>query len=117
MIDDVYKIYAIRCKENKKMYIGRTKQEIEERIKAHLQLLRRCKHSSKLMQEDFNKFGEDSFEFYELESGLTFQDRDREHFFMDMYKSCNSEYGYNVRDQHSRKKKIKIIKGHPEAPK
>lgn len=114
MIDDIYKIYAIRCKENKKMYIGRTKQETEERIKAHLTLLRKGKHTSKLMQEDFKKYGEEKFEYYELETGLTFQDRDREHFYMDKYKTCNSKYGYNTRDQHSRKMEIKIIKGLPE---
>ena len=57
-MNDNYTIYAIRCKETKKMYIGRTRQETEERVKAHLTLLRSNKHTSKLMQEDYNKYGE-----------------------------------------------------------
>lgn len=113
-MNDIYKIYAIRCKTNKKMYVGRTTQTVEERIRAHLQLLRKGKHTSKLMQEDFKQYGEDAFEYYELEDGLTFQDRDREFFYMDKYKTCDSKYGYNTRDQHSRKVEIKVIKGLPE---
>ena len=34
MIGEKFTIYAIRCVNNKKMYIGRTKQILEERIKA-----------------------------------------------------------------------------------
>ena len=52
-LDRVYTIYAIMCNSNKKMYIGRTSLSAEERIKVHLSLLRRGKHTNKKMQEDF----------------------------------------------------------------
>lgn len=114
-MEHTYTIYAIRCKANGRMYIGRTKQLTEERIKAHLTLLRSKKHTNKLMQEDYNKYGEDNFEYYELETGLTFENRNKECFYMDKYKTCDSRYGYNTRDNHSRAKGIiKIIKGLPE---
>lgn len=113
-----YTIYAIKCIETKRMYIGRTRQPVEERIKAHLTLLRSKKHTNKLMQEDYNRYGEDTFEYYELEIGIEFKDRSREVFYMDKYKTCNSKYGYNTNDNHSRAKGcIKKIQGMPEIPK
>lgn len=114
---DNYTIYAIRCKETKRIYIGRTRQPTEERVKAHLTLLRGKKHTSKLMQEDYNKYGEDSFEYYELETNVTFQNRSKEWFYMDKYKTCNPKYGYNRQDNHNRAKGcIKKINGIPEMP-
>ena len=97
------------------MYIGRTKQELIKRINGHLTLLRGGKHTNKVMQEDFNKYGEDAFEYYELESNVKFEDRSRESFYMDRYKTCDSKYGYNTKDNHSRaRESIKIIKGQPD---
>lgn len=111
-----YTIYAIRCKTNGRMYIGRTRQLLEERVKAHLTLLRSGKHTNKLMQEDYKKYGEDNFQCYELETGLTFEDRNKECFYMDKYKTCNNKYGYNTRDNHNRAKGIiEIIKRLPES--
>lgn len=115
-MNDIYTIYAIRCKNTKKLYIGRTKQTTEERIKEHLTLLRSKKHTNKLMQNDYIQYGEDGFEYYELETGLAFKDRNRECFYMDKYKTCNPKYGYNTKDNHSRAKEIKIIKGTPDFP-
>lgn len=112
-----YTVYAIRCRKTKRMYIGRTKQMTEERVKAHLTLLRSNKHTSKLMQEDYNQYGEDTFEYYELEKGVTFQDRNKECFYMDRYKTCDPKYGYNRQDNHNRAKGcIKKVKGMPEIP-
>lgn len=52
----------------------------------------------------------------ERETGLTFEDRNRECFYMDKYKTCDSKYGYNTKDNHSRAKgTIEIIKGLPES--
>ncbi len=116
MDDRAFTIYAIRCKENKKIYIGRTEQTTRERIIIHLRALRKNKHTNKIMQEDFNKYGENSFEFYELETGISFNNRDKEIDYMDLYKTCNEKYGYNTKDQHHRKGTFEIIKGKPEIP-
>ena len=67
-------------------------------------------------KEDYKKYGEDNFQCFELETNLTFENRNKECFYMDKYKTCNSKYGYNTRDNHSRAKgTIEIIKGLPES--
>lgn len=116
MSDRIFTIYAIRCKENKKIYIGRTEKTVRERIILHLRSLKKNKHTNKAMQEDFNIFGEGAFEFYELETGITFENREKEADYMDLYKSCDEKYGYNTKDQHHRKMVFEIIKGKPDMP-
>ena len=51
-------IYAIQHNATKKMYIGQT-NDLYRRYKGHLSGLRKNKHHSKKMQEDYNKYGED----------------------------------------------------------
>lgn len=59
-------IYCIRCVVNDKKYVGQT-SDLQRRKRDHLGLLRSKKHHSKKLQSDFNKYGEDAFEFYVLE--------------------------------------------------
>lgn len=115
MYDKKYTIYAIQCTSNKKLYIGATKQELKERIQVHLSKLRKGKHSNKLLQKDFEKYGEDKFYFYELETEVPYENKDKEKFYMNKYKTYIEENGYNKIDNYYRKgKEIKIIKGLPE---
>lgn len=83
----------------------------------HLRLLRHNKHTNKIMQSDFNKYGEKEFEYYEIEKNIPFEERDKETDYMDLYKSCNKKYGYNTRDQHHVKMNFEVINGKPEIPK
>ena len=55
-------IYQIKCLENDKRYIGYTADFNKRRAK-HLSALRRNHSHCNLLQCDFNKFGEDKFEF------------------------------------------------------
>ena len=107
-----FSIYAIQCTENKKIYIGRTQQTIKERIIVHLQSLRSGRHTNKELQSDFNKYGENCFEFYELESEIPYEDRFKEKEYMEKYKSYESKYGYNTKDQYFKgdNREIVIIK-------
>lgn len=57
-----YTIYTITCKNNGKIYYGRS-QEFEKRTRSHLNMLRSNTHYNLYMQEDFNKYGESSFVF------------------------------------------------------
>lgn len=59
----VYKIINI---QNGRIYIGSAKR-FKERAQGHLKHLRANKHSNKYLQHDFNKCGEDSFEFHVIE--------------------------------------------------
>lgn len=57
---DLPSIYSICCKVTGFIYVGSTKT-LRQRIKYHKSQLTRNCHHSKLMQRDFNKYGEESF--------------------------------------------------------
>lgn len=117
MKERLFTIYAIRNKVNGKIYIGRTEQSVRERVLLHLYALKKCRHNSKTLQYDYKKYGKEAFEFYEIEDNVSFDNRDRKSFYMDLYRSCNEKYGYNCQDQHSKAKEdFEIIHGRPEIP-
>jgi hypothetical protein len=55
-------VYQIKNLENNKVYIGETIRG-ELRWKEHLCTLRGNRHQNKLLQEDFDKYGEEAFEW------------------------------------------------------
>lgn len=111
---DNYSIYAIRCTENGKIYIGRT-TNLEKRITQHFQELKSGRHSNKVMTEDYKKYGKDKFEVYLLETNISYQERGKEYEYMKKYNTYDRKYGYNFNDKSKYpKKKIEIIKGLPE---
>tara|TARA_R110002012_G_scaffold318931_1_gene538181 strand:- start:35 stop:661 length:627 start_codon:yes stop_codon:yes gene_type:complete len=55
-------VYQIKNLENNKVYIGETIRG-ELRWKEHLRDLRGNRHPNKLLQEDFDKYGEQAFEW------------------------------------------------------
>src|SRR5690625_6839074 len=61
-------IYAIKNKMNNKRYIG-SSTNINRRLKAHLSDLRKGRGPKKI-QKDFDKYGENSFEFSVVETTL-----------------------------------------------
>ena len=60
-------VYEIKCVKNGKRYVGVSK-DIERRWREHRGLLYRGQHHSYDMQCDYNKFGENCFEFNVLKS-------------------------------------------------
>lgn len=66
-------IYAIQHNKTKKMYIGCSKNA-EQRYIQHMTALKRGEHTSKEMQEDFDRFGED-YSLYILEKVENGNDR------------------------------------------
>ena len=95
-------IYYIRNKINNKKYIGQTAWNINKRISKHKGQLINNKHYSKNLQEDFNKYGMDNFEFIILDE-FTFSDKellkkvliDMEKFYIDLWDTENDMKGYN----------------------
>lgn len=59
-------IYKITNTTNGRIYIGSAK-EFKERYKSHLYSLRKGTHHNKYLQADFNKCGEEVFEFHVVE--------------------------------------------------
>lgn len=101
-------VYAIRCKENGKVYIGCTSR-IFERIDRHFSDLRlgrkMLKGKPDSFQLDYNRFGECVFEVYIIESGVKWDDRaERENHWIDYYDATNPAYGYNRYE--SKKKRV-----------
>jgi len=59
-------IYKIINTTNGRIYIGSAK-EFKRRFAGHLRSLRKETHHNKFLQADFNKCGEDAFEFHVVE--------------------------------------------------
>ena len=116
----MYTVYGIRCKENGKIYIGCTCRQVEERITAHFNELRRrgkTYRNSKGEREltpwqiDFNQFGEDAFEFYILEKDVSEDNhRETETNWIEEYRSYDKRYGYNVKKGSAKRKHYYEIK-------
>lgn len=53
-------IYKITCIKSDKVYIGET-INVSQRIQKHFSLLRKNKHSNPILQNMFNKYGEETF--------------------------------------------------------
>lgn len=59
-------VYCIYNNKNGKRYIGSTSVSFESRFKKHKWLLRNNKHNNKRLQNAWNKYKEESFEFIEI---------------------------------------------------
>lgn len=57
-------LYAIRCYSTDSIYIGQTIQHPNARKNKHFSELRKNIHVNYKMQNDYNEYGEESFEFY-----------------------------------------------------
>ncbi len=89
-------IYLIKNLLNNKIYIG-SAINFYNRKKQHISALKNNKHHSIALQNAWNKYGEDNFDFEIIEvitesSSLIV----REQYYLDKYKSFNSKNGYNI---------------------
>ena len=112
-----YKIYAIQCVKNLKMYIGCTRQTVEQRVLNHFYDLKSGKHTNKAMLKDYKEYGEENFKVYELESNLIHKDIIKEKEYMLKYKTYDSNYGYNKQDRYFKngiKKRVTVLTGTPD---
>ena len=93
----IFNYYKITNTKNLKFYIGITEKKTEERIKQHYSKLRSNSHVNYKLQEDWNKFGEESFIWETLES-LTFHSPEEgynhEYELVQKYDAINK--GYNI---------------------
>lgn len=98
-------VYAIRCKENGKLYIGSTIR-LNQRIYQHFRELKahaktRVSNVNRITsyvnwQSDYDKYGEEAFEVYCIESNIPEIDlKKREFYWIEEYKTRNPNYGYN----------------------
>ena len=91
-------IYLLRNKANGKVYVGRT-SKFNDRKKLHINNLRANRHSNKMLQEDFNHYGEGCFEFEIVEeSDKGFGRSHIEQEWMIKLKTYDEQFGYNKND-------------------
>ena len=90
-------IYAIENLVNHRKYVGRT-SNLKNRIKLHKNNLLGNRHPNKLLQDDFNKYGIDNFEFYVLQEGENLGRSTAEKDWILKLKTYDNRYGYNQKD-------------------
>lgn len=89
-------IYQIINKINNKIYIG-SSIDVEQRWNTHKRELRSKKHHNKNLQNAWHEYGEENFVFEIIELVEdTNQLIDKEQYYIDSTKCCDSDIGYNV---------------------
>lgn len=89
-------IYAIKNTSNGKVYIGSTAKSFKVRFNQHISKLRCNKHHCIHLQNAFNKYGEEIFDFEILEVVTTSEGiRDLEKYYIDKFDAVNKGYNEN----------------------
>ena len=88
-------VYQIYNTINGKRYIG-SSIHIEQRFKEHLRNLRANKHANAHLQNAWNKYGEKSFVFEDIELCEPDQCLKIEQEYIDYYYAADRKFGYNI---------------------
>jgi group I intron endonuclease len=91
-------IYALRCSENNKHYVGCT-GKLQKRFREHRCLLRAGQHVCQSLQADWTQFGEDSFFMIPLEpfdAATASEKRERELKWMRYFEGRGQLYNENT---------------------
>jgi group I intron endonuclease len=109
-------IYKIKNIKNDKIYIG-SSINLENREYKHFWMLNKNIHDNNHLQNSFNKFGKDCFNFEIVEICNFDELIDKENLYITKYKSNIVEYGYNLatvnefrRNTYNDEVKIKLSK-------
>lgn len=92
----IYKIVNI---VNNKIYVGSTLKSFKNRFKTHIKLLKKNQHENSILQNAWNKYGENSFIFEIIESFDKIESNDLlnlEQKYIKQYDSTNRNIGYNI---------------------
>lgn len=88
-------IYCIEDTRNYKKYIGQSK-DINTRFGGHKSKLKRNCHENQHLQNIYNKYGMDVFNFYVIKECPIDCLDEQETYYIDFYKTINPEFGYNI---------------------
>ncbi len=92
-------IYTITNLVTGRTYVGKTQRGLPSaRVVKHFEALRSNRHSVEQLQEDFNKYGEDSFVVKYLDSFDDMEGARMEVFMMKVLRSQDKRFGYNYKD-------------------
>lgn len=84
-------IYIIKNKINNKVYIGKS-QDIERRFREHII----GRKTAVLLARAIKKYGLENFEFSIIEECPKDMLANREEYYIDLYRSRDRKYGYNI---------------------
>lgn len=89
-------VYQIKNIMNNKIYIG-SSFDVFERLLTHIRKLKNNKHTNKHLQNAWNKYGFNNFEFEILEKCETNKDilLQKEQIYLNLFKSWDRTIGYN----------------------
>lgn len=111
MLFNYYKIINLT---NNKTYIGITEKTCEERWKQHISLLDKNKHSNWLLQEDWNKFGKENFQFVKIDTFEGELEEGYSHEYELIYSFVGEKYnlapGGQINPMYSQEIKEKMIR-------
>lgn len=93
--NDFCGIYKIENLVNHKMYIGQS-HKIKRRWSDHKKVLRKGKNKNRLLQEDWNTYGENNFIFDIIELCPSEELDKKEKYYIKKYNTFNSDDGYNL---------------------
>ena len=88
-------IYCIENTVNNKRYIGKS-INIDDRWRMHIYELNNNSHHNKHLQNAWNKYGEECFNFYILEKCDESLLNSKEIFYISKFNSDSMKYGYNL---------------------
>lgn len=88
-------IYQIRNILNNKRYIGSSNNLLKRRT-AHATKLKMNYHPNDILQNAYNKYGDENFVFEVVEFCNVVDLVDRENFYINLYKVCDKDFGYNI---------------------
>ena len=97
--DSIYSrigIYGIRNLINDKIYVGKTGMNFGDRWDSHRSLLNNNKHDNPHLQNAWNKYKPENFEFIVLEDCNVDELSDREKYYIKLYKELG--LAYNIHD-------------------
>lgn len=92
-------IYQIVNLVNGKVYIGQTIERFQRRYWHHNWCLNSNKHFNKYLQNAWNKYGKDAFEFRVVHTLQPNEDiNEFEKYYIEQFNATNQQYGYNLQD-------------------
>lgn len=90
-------VYQIRNRVNRKVYVGSTALCLQGRWRTHRNRLRAGNHDNRHLQQSWNKYGEDAFEFCLLRVCPPQECLKIEQIWIDRRQAYNKKFGYNNR--------------------
>ena len=99
-------IYKITCLINLRVYIGET-ANIKRRFWNHQEQLAKGKHGNDRLQEDYNKYGVDSFKYEIIEEVPAEQNLERESYWINYYGGIESDMTYNMQDIYNQNRLVR----------